>query len=556
MLIAPDGTLLHINSACLAAFGADRAEQVVGSCLYDYIAPEDRQACRAFNERIRGGQKGSLEFDIIGLTGRRRHMETHAVPFRNPDGTTVQLAITRDITERKQAEERLRESQAHLQLTTEAARVGTWQWDVKTGELFWSAILKQLWGYEPTPEPLDYNAWLSRIDERDLARLQEAVDACMNGATHYDVEYRITRQGETETRWIRSTGRANFNMVGEAVSMRGVSVDVTEHKRAEERLRRSEAEFRTLADNMHQFAWMTDAAGWIYWYNKRWFDYTGTTLEEMQGWGWQKVHHPDHLGRVVKKLKRCFDTGEPWEDTFPLRSKDGEYRWFLSRALPIRDEHGNVVRWFGTNTDITERLRADEQRIVLINELNHRVKNTLATVQAIAGQTLRDSDLDGSVRDRFEARLIALSNAHNLLTEGNWEGAEIGRIIDRALRPHVGAERFRMQGAPVNLSPKAAVAIAMGVHELATNAMKYGAFSNDTGKVTVSWTIGAAEPSMLTIEWRESGGPVVSAPVKRGFGSRLIERNLAHDLDGSAKIDFQADGIVCTISSRLVSILA
>jgi two-component sensor histidine kinase len=113
-----------------------------------------------------------------------------------------------------------------------------------------------------------------------------------------------------------------------------------------------------------------------------------------------------------------------------------------------------------------------------------------------------------------------------------------------------------MQGAPVNLSPKAAVAIAMGVHELATNAMKYGAFSNDTGKVTVSWTIGAAEPSMLTIEWRESGGPVVSAPVKRGFGSRLIERNLAHDLDGSAKIDFQADGIVCTISSRLVSILA
>jgi PAS domain S-box-containing protein len=555
-LVAPDGTLLHINSACLAAFGANCAEQLVGSCLYDYIAPEDREAFRAFNEMTRGGQKGSLEFDIIGLTGNRRHMETHAVPFRNPDGTTVQLAVTRDITERKQAAERLRESQAHLQLTTEAARVGTWQWDLKTGELFWSAILKQLWGYEPTADPLDYDAWLSRIDERDLTRVQEATDACVNGATHYDVEYRIRRQGETETRWIRSTGRANFNIAGDAVSMRGVSVDVTDHKRAEERLRRSEAEFRTLADNMHQFAWMTDAAGWVYWYNKRWFDYTGTTLEEMQGWGWQKVHHPDHLDRVVKKVKYCFDTGEPWEDTFPLRSKDGEYRWFLSRALPIRDEHGNVVRWFGTNTDITERLRADEQRIVLINELNHRVKNTLATVQAIAGQTLRDADLDGSVRDRFEARLIALSNAHNLLTEGNWEGAEIGQIIERALRPHVGAERFRLLGPPVRLSPKAAVAIAMGIHELATNAMKYGAFSNDTGRVSVTWAVDAAEASMLTMEWRESGGPVVSAPAKRGFGSRLIERNLAHDLDGEAKIDFRADGIVCTISSRLISILA
>ncbi len=126
-------------------------------------------------------------------------------------------------------------------------------------------------------------------------------------------------------------------------------------------LRESEERFRTLADNISQFAWMADGQGRVFWYNQRWYEYTGTTLEEMQGWGWQKVHHPDHVERVVARITRSFETGEPWEDTFPLRGKDGRYRWFLSRALPIRDSEGRVVRWLGTNTDITEHREAEER---------------------------------------------------------------------------------------------------------------------------------------------------------------------------------------------------
>ena len=134
------------------------------------------------------------------------------------------------------------------------------------------------------------------------------------------------------------------------------------HARVMQDLHESEGRFRALADNIAQLAWMTDATGGIFWYNQRWFDYTGRTLEEMQGWGWQQVQHPEHADRVVAKFRRCIETGELWEDTFPLRGKDGSYRWFLSRAVPIRDEEGKVLRWCGTNTDITDRKVAEAER--------------------------------------------------------------------------------------------------------------------------------------------------------------------------------------------------
>jgi PAS domain S-box-containing protein len=141
-----------------------------------------------------------------------------------------------------------------------------------------------------------------------------------------------------------------------AVEMSRVASD---RRRAEEQLREQESRFRTLANAVPQLAWITDAEGAIHWYNQRWYDYTGTTLEDMQGWGWQKVLHPDHVQRVVKGIRRCFEAGEPWEDTFPLRRADGEYRWFLSRAVPMRRSDGTLSGWFGTNTDVTEQIETE-----------------------------------------------------------------------------------------------------------------------------------------------------------------------------------------------------
>ncbi|WP_181243979.1 PAS domain-containing protein, partial [Chamaesiphon polymorphus] len=146
---------------------------------------------------------------------------------------------------------------------------------------------------------------------------------------------------------------------GQVAGINVVVQEITDRKRAEAELRESEERFRTLADNITQFTWMTDENGWIFWYNRRWFDYTGTTLEQMQGWGWQSVHHPEHIDRVVELFRHHLEIGQEWEDIFPLRGRDGQYRWFLSRAVPIRDESGRIIRWFGTNTDITELQQAE-----------------------------------------------------------------------------------------------------------------------------------------------------------------------------------------------------
>ncbi|HEX2865647.1 MAG TPA: PAS domain S-box protein [Ignavibacteriales bacterium] len=273
--------------------------------------------------------------------------------------------IFTDITQRKNAEEASRQSEMRFRSTLDFLTEGCAILDFNWNYLYVNDV-NASHAHRSKDEMIGKNMF-ELIPGVEKSVFFEAYRRCMENRTREQVEAAFTFE-DGSVSWYE----AKAEPVPEGIFV--LSADITERKKAEERLKKSEENFRTLADNISQLAWMTDEMGGILWYNKRWYDYTGTSLEEMQGWGWQKVHNPDHLDRVMKNWTKALSNGEAWEDTFPLRGKDGQYRWFLSRALPINDENGKVVRWFGTNTDITERKEMEEKLKLSQSRLNDAQK--------------------------------------------------------------------------------------------------------------------------------------------------------------------------------------
>lgn len=329
--------------------------------------------------------------------------------------------------------------------------------------------------------------------------------------------------------------------------LQGIVRDVSELRCREAALRESEERFRMLADNISQLAWTCKELGNVDWYNKRWLDYTGLTFEELKDWGWMSCQHPDHVDRVVASVTRSRETGEVWEDTFPLRGKDGQYCWFLSYAYPIKDEDGRVIRWFGTNTDITERKKAEDTQRLLLNELNHRVKNTLAIVQAIAQRTAAGTHDPAEFAKNFSGRIQSLSRVHTILSDSSWHGAGLHELInDQLLAGAVDETKLTVKGPAIQLDPQMALHVALILHELGTNSNKYGALSVPEGNVSVSWSA----DEMLNIRWVERGGPPVEAPAKCGFGTKLIEQ-CADGQEGTARILYEKSGVIAEIQLPL-----
>lgn len=201
----------------------------------------------------------------------------------------------------------------------------------------------------------------------------------------------------------------------------------------------------------------------------------------MRDWGWKQVQHPDHVDRVVASVTRSRVSGEPWQDTFPLRRHDGTYRWFLSLALPIRAEAGEIVRWFGTNTDITELREASEQQAVMVAELQHRTRNLIGVVRSICAQTLRNSATLREFETAFNHRLAALSRVQGLLSRADDEPITIGALLRSeldALGADEVSDRITTRGPEVRLRKGTVQTFALALHELATNARKYGALGS------------------------------------------------------------------------------
>lgn len=287
--------------------------------------------------------------------------------------------------------------------------------------------------------------------------------------------------------------------------------------------------------------------------------------------GYQRlIGRRDVIGRTVRDalpeledqnffdlLDQVYLTGQPFigqgmrvslrrEASGPLEDRFVDFVY-----QPVRDADGRVSGIFMEGQDVTERLKGEQHLRLLVNELNHRVKNTLSMIQAIAAQTFRSAEDLEQAQSAFSARIVALAKASDLLTGENWEGAALEDIVARSAEA-TAPERFMARGPPVRLSPKTALSLSMALHELSTNAVKYGALSNGAGRVRIDWAVDlAADGKRLKLTWREEGGPPVAPPSRRGFGSRLIERGLAAELGGQVSVRFDPAGVVCAVDAPL-----
>jgi PAS domain S-box-containing protein len=315
-------------------------------------------------------------------------VDTTVVPFAGADGKPRQyVAIRADITERKRAEEAMRQSDARRGFALETAKLGDWELDLTTLLATRSLLHDEIFGYQsPLPE-WNFDVFLRHVHPDDREGVRENFQKCVREKKRWDFECRIVCPNG-DTRWIWACGDHYRDSLGNASRMFGVVADITARKRAEDALRESEERFQAMANSIPQLAWTAEADGSIFWYNQRWYEYTGTTFEQMEGWGWQSVHDPEALPKVSERWKKSIDTGTLFDMEFPLRGADGHFRMFLTRVMPVKDPQGRVVRWFGTNTDISERKKAEERLAGQAAELTLQAEELAGSRQALEIQTL------------------------------------------------------------------------------------------------------------------------------------------------------------------------
>jgi PAS domain S-box-containing protein len=523
------------------------------------IHPDDRDWV---NERYRaaytpaGGGHYEAELRIRRADdGSERFILIKGKVFFDASGRPLRgIGTILDITEQKRTAQALAESEERYRLAVTAFHGAAYETDLETGYAYRARRAYEMLGFAAEAGEPTRDWWFSRIHPEDSPRFHAALDALLSGdIPELDIEFRI-RHANGSWVWMWQRGLAVCNREGRITRTVGALLDVTDRKRMEAAMRESEARFRHMADSAPALIWMTDAQGRNTFANMH-FDYLfGLPAGEMLGTGWANVVLDEDYPAFLQDFQDAFAARQLFRSEVRVRDKLGQTRWLRCEGVPRLDDGGAFLGYTGCAIDISDAKVAQEGQLLLINELNHRVKNTLATVQSIASQTLRNAPTTQDARRMFEARLIALSRAHDVLTRENWEGAALGEIVAQAIEPYRshGERAFATKGPEVRLSPTLALALAMALQELATNAVKYGALSAPSGRVSITWRVeGSASPMLLALTWEEIGGPMVTAPARRGFGSRLIERTLAQDPNGDVRLIFASSGVVCSFRASL-----
>ncbi len=437
-------------------------------------------------------------------------------------------------------------SEAQLRRAQRIGRVGGFEIDLRSGANHRSGEYMTVQGLPGEARIERHADWVARLHPEDRERAERCfLEAVANGSgiTDYAQEYRIIAP-DGAVRWISARAEIERDVAGRALRMIGAHVDVTPLKQAEVARRASEERLRLAQAAAGLGLWerdlVTGAAVW--------------SAEQFRLTGFDPAKGPppraEVRARILPEDRCCTIARADGQDggfrrQFRIRhAGDGGIRCILALGRVFCNAAGQPVRVIGVNLDITDRVQAEERQALLTRELDHRAKNALAVVQAALRLTAR-GDPEAFAR-AVEGRVAALTRAHTLLAEGGWTGAELHLLAEGELRPFLARpEQMRLDGPPVTLAAVAAQPLAMALHELATNAMKYGALSTAAGRVCLRW---AEAEGWLTIDWMEEGGPApAGSPARRGFGLRVIEATLAGQLGGTVRRDWEAGGLRCHI---------
>ncbi|HYF06776.1 MAG TPA: HWE histidine kinase domain-containing protein [Acetobacteraceae bacterium] len=347
-----------------------------------------------------------------------------------------------------------------------------------------------------------------------------------------------------------ATGVREYDEVAETLGAAALAL-----RQRAEAVAASEARWREVSDAMPQLVWTADAEGRLDHYNRQRAAYYGGESHPLD---WRAIVHPDDLAPTTAAWTAAMEAGQPYEMEHRLRMADGRWHWHISRALPQRDAAGRVVRWIGTATDVDAHKRREDQTHFLLREVNHRSKNLLAVAQAMTRQTAMDESPD-AIAETLCGRFAALAASQDLMLRGEWRRVALEELVRVQLSHFVQliGGRVRLEGPPVRINATAAQAIGMALHELATNAAKYGALAAEGGHVGVSWRVGPGPDGdeRFVMEWVECGGPPVTPPVREGFGQFVMVRMVEQSLGGEVALEFRREGLYWRLDAPAVATL-
>ncbi|MBW9117373.1 PAS domain-containing protein [Rhizobium cauense] len=498
-----------------------------------------------------------IEREVGSRRGQRYAMRLR--PYRTVedriDGTVVTFV---DISERARVEAALRESEERLRQFGEASQDILWIRDAET--LQWEYLtpaFEAIYGLDREAALRGDNmvGWLELIVPEDRERAAANLQRVREGEW-VTFEYRIQRPADGAIRWLRNTDFPIKDDAGRVVHIGGIGHDVTEIKETEQALAAAEQRQRALLEGIPQLVWRAvDGGNWT-WASPQWTEYTGQREEDSHGFGWLEPVHADDRDRAKTSWSEALETGG-FEVEYRIRhAGTSTYRWFHTRATPVRNSQGTIVEWLGTSTDVDDIRGLHKRQEVLVAELQHRTRNLMGVIRSVADNTAQRSIDLGDFKRRFNDRLEALARVQGLLSRLN----EHDRVtFDELIKGELGAmdgavDRVLLEGPEgIRLRSSTVQTLAMALHELATNAVKYGALSQSSGELAVRWALqhsdGSDQP-WLHIDWQERGvsmPPADAPPAGTGQGRELIENALPYQLKAKTTFALGTDGVRCTI---------